>query len=57
MTLEIGNKYLHIKIFIFVPKVDLAFKIDHMSDNISCYKLFIQKYSLSDLHINIMSIF
>ena len=36
------NRYLHIKVFSFVPKVDLTFRIGHMhdiSDNISYYEL------------------
>ena len=33
------NRYLHIKVFSFVPKVDLTFIIGHMSDNISYYEL------------------
>ena len=33
------NRYLHIKVFSFVPKVDLAFIIGHMSENISYYGL------------------
>ena len=33
------NRYLHIKVFSFVPKVDLTFRIGHMSENISYYGL------------------
>ena len=33
------NRYLHIKVFSFVPKVDLTFILGHMSDNISYYEL------------------
>ena len=33
------NRYIHIKIFSIVPKVDLTFRIGHMSDNISHYEL------------------
>ena len=33
------NRYLHIKVFSFVPKVDLTFRIGHMSDDISYYEL------------------
>ena len=47
---------IHIKVCIIVPKVDLTFIIDHLSDTISYYALF-NKYSLPDLHINIMRIF
>ena len=32
-------RYLHIKVFNFVPKVDLTYIIGHMNDNISYYKL------------------
>ena len=32
-------RYLHIKVFSFVPKVDLTFINGHMSDNISYYEL------------------
>ena len=41
------NRNLHIKVFSFVPKVDLTFIIGHMSDNISYYELL----SLSDINI------
>ena len=33
------NRYLHIKVFSFVPKVDLTFRIGHMSENILYYRL------------------
>ena len=33
------NRYLHIKVFSFVPKLDLTFRIGHMSENISYYGL------------------
>ena len=33
------NRYLYIKVFSFVPKVDLTFIIGHMSDYISYYEL------------------
>ena len=33
------NRYLLIKVFSFVPKVDLTFRIGHMRDNISYYEL------------------
>ena len=29
------NIYLYVQLFIFVPRVDLNFLIDHLSDNIS----------------------
>ena len=31
------NIYLYVKVFIFVPRVDFKFIIDHMIDNISYY--------------------
>ena len=33
------NRYLQIKVFSFVPKVDLTFIIGHRSDNILYYEL------------------
>ena len=33
------NRYIHIKVFSFVPKVYLTIIIGHMSDNISYYEL------------------
>ena len=39
------NIYLHVKVFIFVPRVDFNIIISHLSDNISYYKMFIHKHS------------
>ena len=43
------NIYLHVKVFIFVPRVDFNIIIGHLSDNISYYKMSIHKHS----HVNI----
>ena len=40
------NIYLHVKVFIFVPRVDFNIIISHLSDNISYYKMFIHKHPM-----------
>ena len=40
------NIYLHVKVFIFVPRVDFNIIISHLSDNISYYKMSIHKHPM-----------
>ena len=40
------NIYLHVKVFIFVPRVDFNIIISHLSDNIPYYKMFIHRHSI-----------
>ena len=47
------NRYLHLKVFIFVPKVDLTFLIDYTSDDMSYYEPFMNTeiHSIRSSHI------